>query len=110
VTGVGAATGRIGCAFFARADGFPMDTAAAQVAMRPADPKGVQCRFADVAPATYAVAVIHDLNGNGRTDTNFVGMPAESWGVSRNARPALRAPRFDEASFPVPAGGAPHRS
>jgi uncharacterized protein (DUF2141 family) len=36
-------------------------------------------------------------------DTNFVGMPTEQWGVSRNVRPTLRAPRFDEASFKVAA-------
>lgn len=52
----------------------------------------------------HAVAIGHDLNGNQRVDTNFLGMPKEAWGVSRNPRPALRAPRFDEAAFEVSAG------
>jgi len=103
VSGVGSASGQVGCALFAGTEGFPMNTAAARVAMHPADPKGVVCRFPGVAPGTYAVAAFHDLNGNGRTDTSFVGMPTEPWGVSRNIRHTMRAPSFDEAAFPVPA-------
>jgi uncharacterized protein (DUF2141 family) len=63
----------------------------------------VACRFSDVPEGTYAASIGHDLNGNRRVDTNFVGLPTEPWGVSNNARPALRAPRFDEASFKVSA-------
>ena len=51
---------------------------------------------------TYAVAASHDANGNGRTDTNWVGIPTEAWGVSNNVRPRLRAPRFEEAAFELP--------
>jgi uncharacterized protein (DUF2141 family) len=32
-------------------------------------------------------------------------MPKEAWGVSRNARPTLRAPRFDEAAIAIEGGG-----
>jgi uncharacterized protein (DUF2141 family) len=66
----------------------------------------VTCRFEALAPGDYAVAVSHDLNGNKKADTNFVGIPTEAWGVSNNVRPGLRAPRFDEARFSVPAEGA----
>jgi uncharacterized protein (DUF2141 family) len=69
-----------------------------------ADAKGVTCNFSDLADGSYAVSVSHDLNGNKKVDTNFLGMPTESWGVSNNARPSLRAPRFDEAVFKVVAG------
>jgi uncharacterized protein (DUF2141 family) len=37
-------------------------------------------------------------------DANFLGIPTEAWGVSNNVRPALRAPRFEEASFKVASG------
>jgi uncharacterized protein (DUF2141 family) len=93
--------GQIGCSLFASPDGFPMGNSKARVQWLPADAKGVSCRFADVVPGRYAVALGHDLNGNRRVDTNFVGLPTEQWGVSRNARPTLRAPRFDEAVFEV---------
>jgi uncharacterized protein (DUF2141 family) len=57
-----------------------------------------------MAPGRYAIAIIHDENGNGKLDT-FAGIPREGVGFSRN--PVLRfgAPSFRSASFPV--AGAP---
>lgn len=103
ITGLAEPLGEVRCSLFAGANGFPMDTSGARVASLAADAKGVTCRFANVAEGSYAVAIGHDLNGNKRVDTNFVGMPTEQWGVSNNARPSLRAPRFDEAVFKVAA-------
>ena len=56
-----------------------------------------------LTPDTYAIAIVHDENGNGKLDT-FAGIPREGVGFSRN--PVLRfgAPSFRSASFPV-AGG-----
>lgn len=103
VSGLSEPLGQVGCALFARAAGFPMDNAGARVQWLPADPKGVVCRYADVPAGSYAVSIGHDLNGNKRVDTNLIGLPTEPWGVSNNARPSLRAPRFDEAVFKVAA-------
>lgn len=57
-----------------------------------------------LTPGQYAIAIIHDENGNGRLDT-FAGIPREGVGFSRN--PALRfgAPSFRSASFSI-AGSA----
>jgi uncharacterized protein (DUF2141 family) len=54
----------------------------------------------EVAPGDYAIAIIHDENGNGKLDT-FAGIPREGVGFSRN--PAIRfgAPSFRSAQFPV---------
>ncbi|MGE4322079.1 MAG: DUF2141 domain-containing protein [Sphingobium sp.] len=54
----------------------------------------------DLPPGDYAIAIIHDENGNGRLDT-FAGIPREGVGFSRN--PALRfgPPRFSSARFAV---------
>jgi uncharacterized protein (DUF2141 family) len=101
VTGLSEPLGQVGCSLFAGAAGFPKDSSGARQFWRAADAKGVTCRFGDVPEGTYAVSIGHDLNGNKRVDSNFVGMPTEQWGVSNNARPNLRAPRFDEAMFRV---------
>lgn len=104
ISGVAVAAGKpgeIGCSLYADPKGFPMDSSAAQNQWLPADPKGVTCRFPALADGSYAVSVAHDVNGNRKVDTNFLGIPSEAWGVSRNARPSLRAPRFDEAAFKV---------
>lgn len=55
-------------------------------------------------PGDYAIAIIHDENGNGKLDT-FAGIPKEGVGFSRN--PVLRfgAPSFSSAQFSV-AGSA----
>jgi uncharacterized protein (DUF2141 family) len=54
----------------------------------------------EVAPGDYAIAIIHDENGNGKLDT-FAGIPREGVGFSRN--PAIRfgAPSFRSAQFAV---------
>ncbi|MDP1027694.1 DUF2141 domain-containing protein [Sphingomonas sp. KR1UV-12] len=46
----------------------------------------------------YAVAVIHDENGNSRLDT-FAGIPREGFGFSRNPVVRFGPPRFSAARF-----------
>lgn len=60
----------------------------------------------ELAPGIYAVSCFHDLNGNGKLDTNFFGIPTEPYGFSNNARPKFRAPRWEEARFEVKERGS----
>jgi uncharacterized protein (DUF2141 family) len=106
ITGVEAPLGSLGCSLFADARGFPMDNGAARVQWLPSQTGRMTCRFDNVASGRYAVAIGHDANGNRRVDTNLFGMPTEQWGVSGNVRPSLRAPRFDQAAFAMPADGS----
>lgn len=103
VSGLAEPLGQVGCTLFAGPAGFPMDSSAARVIWLPADAKGVVCRFNDLPEGRYAVSIGHDVNGNKKVDTNVFGIPTEQWGVSNNIRPSLRAPRFDEAAFSIPA-------
>lgn len=105
VTMVKSTKGEVGCALFNNATGFPNENVAMPSQWQAPSTDGVVCRFSDIKPGPYAVAVSHDLNGNRRTDTNFLGIPKEDWGVSNNVRPNLRAPTFDEARFEVAATG-----
>jgi uncharacterized protein (DUF2141 family) len=57
--------------------------------------------FKGVAPGTYAVAVYHDENGNGKIDSNFMGIPKEKTGASNNAKGKMGPPKFQEAKFVV---------
>ncbi|THH37734.1 DUF2141 domain-containing protein [Neolewinella litorea] len=47
----------------------------------------------------YAIAVFHDVNDNGELDTNFLGLPAEPYALSRPLQSWFRKPRFEEMSF-----------
>ena len=56
--------------------------------------------FKDLAPGAYAVLVTHDENGNGKLDSNMIGMPVEAYGFSNNPN-VMRKPTWDEARFEV---------
>ena len=53
-----------------------------------------------VATGDYALALVHDENGNGRLDT-LVAIPREGFGFSRNPRIRFGAPRFRDTRFTV---------
>ena len=44
--------------------------------------------------------ITHDENGNGKLDTNVMGMPLEGYGFSNNPQ-VMRKPTWDEARFTV---------
>lgn len=55
-------------------------------------------RFEGLPVGDYALAVIHDENGNRKLDT-FAGIPREGFGFSRNPSIGFGAPRFTAAKF-----------
>lgn len=65
-------------------------------------------RLAGLAPGTWALAVMHDENGNGRLD-RFVGIPREGFGFSRNPRLRMGPPRFADVQFEVTGALLRHR-
>jgi uncharacterized protein (DUF2141 family) len=76
-----------------------LDPAAKRVAVKASDAGTVV--FRDVPPGRYAIALLHDENGNGKMDWSFIGMPKEGFGFSRDAPVKLSAPKFDAAAFEV---------
>jgi uncharacterized protein (DUF2141 family) len=57
-----------------------------------------QVSLCDVKEGQYAVSIFQDENGNGKLDSNFIGIPKEPYGFSNNLRKML-PPSFEEASF-----------
>ncbi len=55
-------------------------------------------RFENIPYGEYAVKVFHDENTNGKLDTNFFGIPKESYGFSNNVR-GVGVPDYEEAKF-----------
>ncbi|RYY94421.1 MAG: DUF2141 domain-containing protein, partial [Chitinophagaceae bacterium] len=51
--------------------------------------------FPDLNPGVYAIFAFHDANNNGKFDTNFLGIPREGYGASRNNLPFAAAPSFE---------------
>jgi uncharacterized protein (DUF2141 family) len=106
VSGVSNAQGMVGCALFSSAAGFPLESDKPGVKIVRVAPAGgaALCVFDNVPAGVYAMAVVHDTNGNGRADTNFLGIPTEGVGVSNNVMPRMSTPTFDANRFSVAPG------
>ena len=61
--------------------------------------KKLKYTFSDLPQGTYAIAISHDANSNGKFDSNFIGMPLEGYGFSTNFVPKLSAPDFKDVDF-----------
>jgi uncharacterized protein (DUF2141 family) len=59
--------------------------------------------FPGLAPGRYAVRAFADENGNGKLDTNLMGMPTERYGFSNDAKGNRAAPDFEAAAISVDA-------
>lgn len=56
--------------------------------------------FGPVAAGSYAIALLHDENGNGKADMTLM-IPREGFGFSRNAPARFGPPSFASAAFAV---------
>jgi uncharacterized protein (DUF2141 family) len=94
-------TGTVDCALFDSPVGFPIEVlrSATNVMVIKVRHTQARCDFEDIPPGTYALAVIHDENSNGKLDTNWLGIPTEGYGFSNDAKGLLGAPSFSAASF-----------
>jgi uncharacterized protein (DUF2141 family) len=93
--------GTVDCALFDSPAGFPREFlhSAQNVMVIKIRNTAGRCDFEAIPPGTYALAVIHDENSNGKLDTNLLGIPTEGYGFSNNARALFGTPSFSDASF-----------
>ena len=101
ITGLRGGRGQVLACLTARPRAFPdctKDPAARKLAV---SARGdVAFDFAGLAPGRYAIAVIHDENGNGKMDM-MLFMPREGFGFSRDAPVRMGPPSFASAAFAV---------
>lgn len=58
-----------------------------------------------VPPGTYAAQAYWDKNANGKGDRNFMGLPTELVGFSRDPKVGMSRPKFSGSSFAHGSGG-----
>ncbi|MEH6388960.1 DUF2141 domain-containing protein [Pseudomonas profundi] len=94
-------TGTVACALFESSKGFPTEflRSATHITMMEVRDTQARCSFLDISPGTYALAVIHDEDRDGKLARNWLGIPREGLGFSSGARASMSAPSFEEASF-----------
>ncbi len=93
--------GTVDCALFDSPEGFPREflLSAQNVMVIKVRYTEARCDFEAIPPGTYALAVVHDENSNGKLDANWLGIPTEGYGFSNNAKALLGTPSFAAASF-----------
>jgi uncharacterized protein (DUF2141 family) len=98
-------SGTVRAMVFTDAEGFATQTR--PLAALAVVPQGgrVRVTLAELPPGAYAVAVYQDVNGNQVLDRNWLGVPTEPYGFSRDAKPGLSAVEFGEAAVELPGGG-----
>lgn len=100
ITDVRNTKGEVMVALFNTQDGFPYEISRAVSREKSASRDGkAEVTFKNVAPGKYALALFHDTNGDGKLNTNFMGIPKEGYGVSNNSYNTFSAPGFEQASF-----------
>lgn len=98
--GIRAQGGLLKVALVESQDAWDGKTAPVRGEGAPAAGEDATFAFKDLKPGDYAVMITHDENGNGKLDTNVMGMPLEGYGFSNNPQ-VMRKPTWDEARFTV---------
>jgi uncharacterized protein (DUF2141 family) len=102
VEGIEHEEGAMRFALFATPEGFPSDAATAErVETLPVRGTSLTWSVDEVPTGLWAVAVLHDEDGDGEMATDWLGRPSEGWGVSNDARGSMGPPSFEDASFEI---------
>jgi uncharacterized protein (DUF2141 family) len=64
-----------------------------------ADTTGLVFEFTGIPNGEYTVSLYHDENQNGKLDRNFMGIPDEPYGVSKEGRRMFGPPSYAGAAF-----------
>lgn len=100
-------TGSVMLGLFNTPEGFPKT--ASNVALVSASERDATGRVTLVmrglAPGQYAASAFHDVDGNGKLNSNLMGMPTEPYGFSNDARGQFGPPAFAATAFTLPEQG-----
>ena len=97
VTGVRAPIGMLSLSVHNSPASWNGDGKSVAVDQKKPDADQVTFHFNNLPAGKVAVMAMHDENGNGKLDSNFMGMPTEGYGFSNNPK-VMRKAHFDEAA------------
>lgn len=105
IVGLHSGDGRVFVAVWCGEAGFPGEpkkACASKVAN--AQKSRLRVSFEAVPAGEFAVSMIHDENSNNTLDRNFLGIPKEGWGTSRDAKASFGPPSYSDARLSLRAG------
>lgn len=94
--------GQLCFSVFSSSQGFPtngdnaVQTKCVKVTASP-----IKVAFKQLSPGRYAIAVLHDENNDRQANRNFLGLPTEGFGFSRNPTIVASPPKFSESAVSV---------
>jgi uncharacterized protein (DUF2141 family) len=68
------------------------------------DAQEMELVFTNVPTGDYAVKIFQDENDDRELNTNVLGIPAEKYGISNNARGRFGLPDYKDAKFSIVPG------
>ena len=99
ISGIQGTEGQISIGLYTSEEGFPETEKSYKGLNIRVTGEEVDAALQDVPAGTYAIAVFHDTNSNGKLDKNFLGIPKEGYAFSNNVFGTFGAPDFEDASF-----------
>jgi uncharacterized protein (DUF2141 family) len=107
VSGLRSDQGQLLLRLFTSEDGFPTDgSKALRQLKQPIAGRKVRFELSGLALGSYAVACVHDENGDGKLDKNLLGIPKEGVGASNDAKGRMGPPKWQDARFDFKQDGA----
>ena len=101
VNGIEKAGGKMSIALFDNAEDFSSKESYVAAIEVPVKSDAFEYRFENINQGTYAMAIFHDLDENGKLTTNWIGMPKEPFGFSNDAKGRMGPPDYEDALFKV---------
>lgn len=96
-------SGRMLASLFIAKSGFPSDHSQAfQTSSAAITNLTASAIFTNVPLVSFAVAICHDFNDNGRMDKDILGRPLEGYGVSgKPAKTRTKPPKFEDSKLTI---------
>ncbi len=100
VSGLKKQSGQVCLSLFANSRGFPSSSDnALQSQCVKVGSVPLAITFRNLKAGSYAVSAIHDANDDSTLDRNFLGIPTEGVGFSRNPKIRVGPPKFNDSAI-----------
>ena len=99
ITGVKSTDGKIQIGLYNKKESFPHVDGQYKLFYVDANGFSGIYTFKDLPYGEYAVAIFHDKNSDKICNTNFLGIPKEGYGFSKNFKPRLSSPSFNDCKI-----------
>lgn len=102
ISGLRNRKGQLCFSVFSKSQGFPTsgDNAVQNKCVKITN-ASMRVTFKSLSPGNYAIAVLHDENNDQQANRNFLGLPTEGFGFSRNPAIVAGPPKFADSAVLV---------